>query len=110
MPRVSTAQEVFDAMPRHFLPDQAGDLNATIQFDLSGEGGGQWYATIANRSLSVRSGQAPQANLSLSMSAKDYVAMINGELRPMQAYMQGKVKTKGDLPLLMKMQKLFSTT
>lgn len=110
MPRVTTAQQVFDGMPSHFLPDQALGLNATIQFDLSGEGGGQWYATISNGSLSVASGQSSQANLTLSMTATDYVAMINRELAPMQAYMHGKVKVKGELPLLMKLQKIFSTT
>jgi putative sterol carrier protein len=107
MPRVTTAQEVFDEMPNRFLPEQAGDLNAIIQFDLSGEGGGQWNANIANRTIAVSPGVSPSPNLTLSMAASDYVAMINGELNPMQAFMKGKVKVKGDMQLLMRMQGLF---
>ena len=110
MPRITTAQEVFNAMPGHFLPDQAGDLRATIQFDLSGEGGGQWYVTIADRTLSVNTGQASAPTLTLGASASDYVSIINRELKPMQAFMQGKVRVRGDMPLLMKMQNLFSFT
>ena len=108
MPRVNSAQEVFDAMPSRFLPDQAGDMRATIQFDLSGEGGGQWYVTIADRVLNVHSGQAPAPSLTLTTSASVYLSIINGELKPMAAFMQGKVRVKGDMPLLMKMQSLFS--
>lgn len=107
MPRVTSIQEVFDAMPSRFVPDQAGDMRATIQFDLSGDGGGQWYATIAERTLQVNLGQAPSPSLTLTTSASDYLAMVNGELKPMAAFMQGKVRVRGDLPLLLRMQTLF---
>ena len=108
MPRVNSVQEVFDAMPTHFLPEQAAGVRAVIQFDLSGEGGGQWYTTIADGALNVTPGQAPSPSLSLAASAQDYLAIINGELKPMAAFMQGKIKVRGDMPLLMKMQGLFS--
>ena len=108
MPRVSSVQEVFDAMPAHFLPAQANGLRAVIQFDLSGENGGQWHATIADGALNVANGQAPAPSLTLAASASDYLAIINGELKPMAAFMQGKIKVKGDMPLLLKMQSLFS--
>ena len=108
MPRAETVQQVFDAMPAHFLPDQAPGMNAIVQFDLSGDGGGQWYVTIANGALNVSTGQTPNPNLRLSTSAQNYLAIINGELKPMAAFMQGKVKVKGDMGLVMKLQNLFS--
>jgi putative sterol carrier protein len=108
MPRVTSAQEVFDAMPSRFKPDQAGDMRATIQFDLSGEGGGQWHVTIADRKLAVNAGQAAAPSLTLTTTASDYLSIINGELKPMAAFMQGKLRVRGDMPLLMKIQSLFS--
>ena len=108
MARVSSPQEVFDAMPDRFLPEQAGGLRATIQFDLSGDGGGQWNAVIADQQLTVNQGVASNPSVTFSAAAHDYVAMINGELHPMQAFMQGRVRVRGDLPLVMKMQNLFS--
>ena len=107
MPRVTSIQEVFDAMPSRFVPEQAGDMRATIQFDLSGDGGGQWYATIADRALQVYPGVAASPSLTLTTSATDYLAIINGELKPMAAFMQGRVRVRGDMPLLMRMQSLF---
>ena len=32
-----TPGQVFEAMPTYFQPDKAGNTNATIQFDLSGD-------------------------------------------------------------------------
>ncbi len=108
MQRVTSIQEIFDAMPSRFLPDQAGELRAIIQFDLSGDGGGQWYATIADHTLQVNPGQAPSPSLTLNSSASDYLAIINGELKPMTAFMQGRIRVRGDMPLLLRMQGMFN--
>jgi len=108
MARANSVQEVFEAMPARFLPEQAGNVAATLQFDLSGEGGGQWQAAIANGKLEVIPGTAPAPTATLSMSASDFLAMVNGELNAMQAFMQGKVRAKGDMALVMKMQKMFA--
>ncbi len=107
-PRATSAQEIFDAMPGRLLPEQAGDLNATILFDLSGEGGGQWLLTLANKQATVIQGAAPNPTMTFSASASDYVAIINGDLNAMQAFMQGKVKIKGDMSLALKLQTIFA--
>jgi putative sterol carrier protein len=108
MPKVTNPQEVFDAMPAHFKPEEAGDINATVQIDLSGDGGGQWHAVLADRKLTVEPGPAAQPNITISTSVADFLALANGELKPMPAFMTGKVKVKGNAGLLMKMQSLFS--
>ncbi len=41
-------------MGQNFDASKAGDLDLTILFDLSGEGGGQWHATIADGSIGLR--------------------------------------------------------
>jgi putative sterol carrier protein len=107
MPRVTTPEEVFDAMQAHFRPEQMNSLNAVFQFDLSGEGGGQWYATINNGNLQVERGLAAAPNVTFGASANDYVAIANGELNPLNAFMQGRVRVKGDMGLVMRMQSLF---
>jgi putative sterol carrier protein len=107
MPRFSSVAEVFEAMPRHFVPDAAAGLNATIQLDLTGEGGGQWHLAIADQTLKVTEGQAPNPNMTLKMTAADYLSMINGDANAMQMFMQGKVKVGGDMSLAIKMQNLF---
>jgi len=102
-----TAQEIFDAMSNRFLPEQAGDLNATILFDLSGEGGGQWLLTVANGQATVTRDAIPNPTMTFSADASDYVAIIGGQLNPMQAFMQGKVKVKGDMSLAIRLMSFF---
>jgi putative sterol carrier protein len=74
---------------------------------LEGEDGGQWHAAIGNQQLAVTPGVADNPTVTLSMAARDYLAMVNGELNAMQAFMQGKIRMKGDMALVMKMQKMF---
>ncbi|MBI3360494.1 MAG: SCP2 sterol-binding domain-containing protein [Chloroflexi bacterium] len=94
-------------MPKAFLPDQAEGVNAIIQFELTGEGGGNWYATIAEGQLATASGTAANPNMTLTASAEDYLSIINGDLSAMAAFMGGKVRIKGDVNLAMKFQKMF---
>ena len=105
--RATSAQEVFEAMAGRDLPAEADNLKATIQFDLSGEGGGEWYVTIADRKAAVKQGITSNPNVSFSSSANDYLAIVNGDLNPINAFMQGKVRVKGDMGLVMKLQSLF---
>jgi len=106
--RVKSVKEVFEAIEGRELPEQSGNLKATIQFDLSGEGGGEWYVTVANRQATVSQGVASNPNVTFNSSVNDYLAIINGDLNPVNAFMQGKVRVQGDMGLVMKMQSLFS--
>ena len=103
----TSAQEVFEAMAGRDLPAEADNLKATIQFDLSGEGGGEWYVTIVDRKATVNQGVTSNPSVTFSASVKDYLAIANGELNPVNAFMQGKVRVKGDMGLVMKLQSLF---
>ena len=91
-----TPEEIFKEMPANINPDAAKGMNSTIQFNLSGDNGGQWYVTIKDGKAEVSKGTAPSPNMTLSMSAQDYVDMT-----------MGKLKISGDMGLAMKMQSLF---
>ena len=102
-----TPQEIFDRMPASLKPDAAQGMNATIQFNLSGDNGGQWYVTIKDGKAEVSKGTASSPNMTLSRSAQDYVDMTLGKLNGQMAFMSGKLKISGDMGLAMKMQSLF---
>lgn len=103
---VTTVQEIFDMLGQRPLPEQAADINATIQFDLSGEGGGQWNLAVANGQVTSAQGQASNPSLTIGAEAVDYLALFSGQLNPINAFMQGKLKVKGDMALAMRLQKL----
>lgn len=102
-----TVAELFEEMPKVFDAEKAGNFDATVQFKLTGEDGGDWYVAIADGEIDVEKGIAESPTATLHMEASDYVAMISGELNPMTAFMQQKVKVEGDLNSVMKFQTLF---
>jgi putative sterol carrier protein len=102
-----TPKEIFAEMPKNINADAAKGMNSTIQFNLAGDNGGQWYVNIKDGKAEVQEGTAPSPNMTLSMSAQDYVDMIMGKLNGQMAFMSGKLKISGDMGLAMKMQSLF---
>ena len=104
---MATIDEIFERMPGEFKADKAGSFDASIQFDLSGDDGGQWYVVIANGNAAVEEGTADDPNAVIRMNASDFADMMSGDLDPMNAFMMGKVKVEGDLNTVMKFQTLF---
>lgn len=102
-----TVKEIFDAMPKSFQKDAARGMNAVFQFDITGDGGGKWYAAITNGDLAISEGAHASPGVTLTMAAQDYINMTQGKLNPQLAFMTGKIKIKGDLNLAMKMQTIF---
>lgn len=104
---MATVADLFDRMPDAFDAEKAGDMNATVQFDLSGEEGGQWYVTIADGTCTVEKGVIETPTSTIRMDANDYAEMVAGRLDPMTAFIEQKVRVEGDLNTVMKFQTLF---
>lgn len=84
------------------------DVDATILFDVKGTGGGLWTVDIDHGSISFEEGDAGSPDVTVESTAKDLKALISGDLKPMAAFMRGKLKVKGDMSVAMQLQKLFS--
>lgn len=107
MPIPDTAKEIVEAMPSAFVPERAKSLKATYQFELTGQGGGNWVLEIANQQCQVKEGIAVEPDATISLAAADYVALVKGELDAVGAFMRGKLKVKGNVGLAMKALNLF---
>jgi len=105
---MATVKEVFDAMPGRFRPEKAAGTSAVIQYDISGDGGGTWHAVIKDGACAVNQGAASSPNLSLQISAQDWLDMTSGKQNPQMLFMSGKLKLKGDMGLAMKLGSMFS--
>ena len=106
-PAVMTARRLIEELPQYFRADRARGASAIIQFQLSGEGGGDWYAVIEDGTCAVAEGVHSAAQGTIMMSASDYVDLASGKLGGTRAFMTGRVKTSGDFTLLKKMQVWF---
>jgi len=102
-----TVKESFEAMPGRFRADKAAGTSAVIQYDISGEGGGTWSAVIKDGACTVSQGAAASPNLTLQISAQDWVDMLTGKASGQMLFMSGKLKVKGDMGLAMKLGSMF---
>lgn len=102
-----TVADLMSKMPGAFIPEKAQGLQAVIQFHFTGAEPGDWYADINNGAVKVEQGTHASPTMSLTADSADYIRLFTGELDPMQAFMQGKLKLQGDLNLAMKMTQFF---
>ncbi len=102
-----TVKELMARMPKAFLPEKAVGVDAVIQYHLSGDEGGDWIITIKDGKCTVEEGVAENPTLTLEADAEDYKNVILGKLDGMAAFMQGKLKLKGNLNLAMKLTNFF---
>jgi putative sterol carrier protein len=100
-------KEIFSQMSQNLNPDAAKGMNSVIQFNLSGDGGGNYHVIIKDGTCSVAEGTHASPNMTMTIAAQDYVDMISGKLNGQMAFMSGKLKIAGDMGLAMKMQSLF---
>ncbi len=100
--------QAIEGMTFSINPDEAKDINATIQFHVSGEGGGNYYLSIADGKCDFSVGTTPDPTLTISTPADVWLKIARKEMNGGLALMTGKYKAIGKMPLLMKMDKIFS--
>ncbi|MEW6581006.1 MAG: SCP2 sterol-binding domain-containing protein [Chloroflexota bacterium] len=107
MPRVTSIQEIFEHIDEGFNPAKAEGVDAVFQFNLTGDNGGQYWVRVANQQAEVHEGTHDAPTMTITATAENYIALVNGDLNAMMAFMQGKVKVKGDMGLALKLQAMF---
>jgi putative sterol carrier protein len=105
---ITNAKEVFNRIPELLNATAAQGLDAVFQFEIAGSEGGSWNVIVKDASCQVQEGTHGDPTVTLSMSAEDWVSMVNKELNPMQAFMSGKLKVSGDIMLAQRIPALFS--
>lgn len=100
-----TAQEILEHITK-VDPSRVQGINGVLFFDLSGEGGGQWTLTLKDEGVTLESGKTATPDATFSLAAQDFIAIANGILNPVSAFMQGKVRVTGDMGLAMRLQSL----
>ena len=102
-----TVSEVFEQMPSRFRPDRAAGMSAVIQYDISGDGGGTWHAVIKDGACTVSPGAGSNPQLTLAVSAQDWLDVVSKKQSAQMLFMSGKLKLKGDMGLAMKLGSMF---
>lgn len=98
---------IFAEYPGRLIPAAARGVDAMIRFNLTGNAGGTYFLEIADGAASVSSRSSRQPQLTMTVSAVDFVALHQGKLNAQLAFMNGKLKMVGDMGLAMKLPSLF---
>ena len=100
-------QELITRLPGAFQADQAGDLDAVLQFCLTGDKAGDFYATIKNGTCTTAEGKAANPTTTFNAAGQDWLDLTQGKADGMSLFMQGRLSVEGDMGIAMRMQSLF---
>lgn len=102
-----TPAEFFNNMKDNLDPEKIKGINATYQWDISGDNGGKWYASFSDDDgVTVSEGEAENPNITISVADSDWMDIVDGKLNGQMAFLTGKLKIQGDMTLAMKLQNL----
>lgn len=103
----TSVKEVFEGMPGVFNPAAAAGVNMVFQFHITGGQAGDWNVAVSDGTCTVTEGVHASPTVSLTMADEDWLAMCNGTLDGMTAFMSGKLKADGDIMAAQRIPSLF---
>ena len=98
----TAVEDIFNTMEERFLPDGTADVDVTIGYNISGEGGGHWKVTIKEGTLKTEEmdGEVTDCTAVLNANAETFVGVTLGKIDAGEAFSSGSIKVDGDLTIL----------
>ncbi len=87
-----TAKEFIYSLQETVNSQTLQDKDTVFHFDLEGEGGGAFTVKIQNGKLEIAEGLNETSKCTVRAKADNFMKVINGELKPLNALLFGKVK------------------
>ena len=84
------------------------DVTVSVQFHLTGPGGGDWYLLSEKGKGTRHDGTVGNPNTTLTISAEDWAAIQRGEIDRLHAWTSGKLTIDGDMTLLLQLEDMIS--
>jgi putative sterol carrier protein len=102
-----TVEQLIRNHEKAFKPEAAEGVDAVIQYNLTGDEGGDWIITIKDGKCIVAEGEAGSPTMTLRSDAQDFSDVLLGKANGMKYFMEGRIKLAGDLNLAMKLTDFF---
>jgi len=99
----NSIKDVMDAMPGAFQPDKAAGVNATIQFNFTGDEAGNYAVKVADGKCDVSEGTADSPTVTINSPSDVWLKIMRRELDGATAFMSGQFTFTGDMGVLMQM-------
>ncbi|MFA7692566.1 MAG: SCP2 sterol-binding domain-containing protein [Candidatus Hydrogenedentes bacterium] len=102
---MSDVKAFFDGLDERVDTEKIQGMNSIFQFNLGEE---VYTVSISDGNVAVSEGAVEGANIQLTMTPEDFLAMTGGTLNSQQAFLTGKLKLKGDMQLALKLGSVFN--
>lgn len=102
-----TVRDLLARLASTFSAERAGDLRATIQFEVPDEKPGLYFLEIGEGRCSAQEGRASTADLTIRTPADVWLKVCAGELDGAAAFMSGQYRVVGNAALLIRFGTLF---
>jgi putative sterol carrier protein len=103
---MATTQEIFDDIRKRIQQDPEAtkaNIGGTFKFVLTGDLDESWIVDC--KDVDVRQSD-DEAECTIRVTGEDFMAIRDGSLDGMQAFMMGKLEVEGDMGLAMKLQEV----
>jgi len=102
-----TVKELIFNHEKAFMPEKAAGLEAVVQYQLTGDEGGDYIITIKDDKCKVAEGVADDPVMTMTADGVYFRDVLLGREDGMKGFMEGKLKLAGDLNLAMKLTSFF---
>jgi putative sterol carrier protein len=104
---VHTIESLIAMIPKTLPDGNAKRADTVVQLNVTGSQAGQWNVVIKDGKVDVAKGTHVAPEFTVTADTADILAVADGKLDPMAAFMQGKAKVQGDMTEAMELAKLF---
>ncbi len=107
---MQTTKEIFDMIQSEMDRDysQADGIEATYQFNITGDDAGTYQVILGADSGKVVEGEQEEADCTLTIDSENFKKMVDGELNGTEAFMSGLLQIDGDMGLALRLQDILS--
>lgn len=97
---------IFEGMAAALDPAKAQDCVVCYEIK-EGDTAHAYTMTVKDKTATVSKGLVDDARVTITQSAPDFLRLVSGQLDGMQAFMQGKLKLKGDMMFAAQVPNMF---
>ena len=98
---------LFEGMLERFRPERSQGVDATVSYQITGGGGGEWTLTIRDGKLALTREVLASPRVYIVASDRNYHDVATGKLDSVTAVVTGKMSVEGDVAFMAKFREMF---